>query len=127
MQFAPVWRIGWAIPTVIAAIQLVILIFFCAESPRRLCADGKYDQAKEALQRFRKGADITEEFQDLVDARQREIESGVRKMTMLEVILCKDKKVSWNAFLVVMIQASNQVGGIGPLSGTSINIIGIYM
>ncbi|KAI8369586.1 general substrate transporter [Radiomyces spectabilis] len=127
MAFAPVWRLGWAIPTIVAGIQMLTMIFFCAESPRRLCADGKYDDARAALQRFRKGADITEEYQDLIDARQREIESGVQKMSMLDVILCKDRHVSWNTFIVVMIQASNQVGGIGPLSGMlSLSSLNMY-
>ncbi|KAI7856704.1 major facilitator superfamily domain-containing protein, partial [Circinella umbellata] len=124
LSYPPVWRVLWAIPTIVAALQLVFLFFFTVECPRRLAADGKIDEARAALQRLRKGADIEAEFQVILDARQHEIDSGTKKMSILDIILCKDKSVTWNTIIVVVIQASNQIGGIGPMSGTlDINIL----
>ncbi|KAI9488217.1 general substrate transporter, partial [Zychaea mexicana] len=116
MKDAGVWRMLWGIPTIIAAIQLLLMVFFNVECPRRLCADGKTEQAREAMQRLRKGADITYEFQNLLDARQREVESNMKKMSILDIILVKDRHITWNTIIVMMLQAYNQVGGIGPLS-----------
>ena len=117
MSYAPVWRVLWAVPTIIAAIQLAILFFFTVECPRRLTADGKVDEARVALQRLRMNADIDTEFQALLDARQREVDSGSKKMTILDIVLCKDRSVTWNTVIVMVVQASNQIGGIGPMSG----------
>ncbi|KAG2227878.1 hypothetical protein INT45_002116 [Circinella minor] len=124
MSYPPVWRVLWAIPTIVATLQLVFLFFFTVECPRRLAADGKIDEARSALQRLRKGADIEAEFQVILDARQHEIESGTKKMSILDIILCKDKSVTWNTIIVVVIQASNQIGGIGPMSVYSVNFLG---
>ncbi|KAI9253522.1 general substrate transporter [Phascolomyces articulosus] len=123
MSYPPVWRVLWAIPSIIAAIQLVVLLIFTVECPRRLCADGKADEARAALQRLRKGADIDSEYQALLDARQREVESNTKKMTIFDIILCKDRSVTWNTVIVMVIQASNQIGGIGPMSVYSVNFL----
>ena len=117
ISYPPVWRALWAIPTVVAALQLVFLFFFTVECPRRLAADGKIDEARVALQRLRKGGDIEAEFQSLLDARQDEIDAGSKKMSILDIVLCKDRTVTWNTIIVVVVQASNQIGGIGPMSG----------
>ncbi|KAI7857488.1 general substrate transporter [Circinella umbellata] len=116
MKAVPVWRFLWGIPSILAAINLALMFFYCVESPRRLCADGKIEEARHALQRLRGDADISDEFENLLAARQREKDSNVKKMNIIDVITLKDRHVSWMVFVVVVIQAYNQVGGIGPLS-----------
>lgn len=117
MSYVPTWRLLWAIPTFIAAIQLGCLLLFTVECPRRLCANQQYDKARAALQKLRAGADIDKEFDDLLKARQREIDEGSRRMSVLDIILLKDKRITWNTIIVMVLQAYNQVGGIGPMSG----------
>lgn len=117
MSYVPVWRVLWAIPTILAAIQLVLIACFTVECPRHLCANGQYDKARAALQRFRPGADIDDEFAQLLQARKREIEEGARRMSILDIVLLKNKRVTWNTIIAMVLQAYNQVGGIGPMSG----------
>ncbi|KAI8987912.1 general substrate transporter [Mycotypha africana] len=121
MAYAPAWRALWAIPTIIAAIQLACMFFLTVECPRRLCANQKYDEAYAALQRLRgKDVDIEEEYQGMLAARQRELDSQQKQMTIWDIISCKDRHVSWNTVIVMVIQAFNQVGGIGPMSVYSV-------
>ncbi len=120
MASAPTWRLLWAIPSIIAGIQLLVMFFFTVECPRRLCANKKYDEACAALQKLRKGADVEEEFAGLLAARQREIDSAQKQFSIWDIISCKDKQVSWNTVIVMVIQSFNQIGGIGPMSVYSV-------
>ncbi|KAI8384463.1 general substrate transporter [Radiomyces spectabilis] len=118
----PSWRVLWAIPTVLAAIQLAVILFFTVETPRRLCGDKKYDAACAALQKLRAGADVEEEFAHMLAARQRESE-GHPRMNVFQVLFWKDKHVTWHAIIVMVLQAYNQVGGIGPMSVYSVGFL----
>ncbi|CAO3667141.1 hypothetical protein G6F70_007885 [Rhizopus microsporus] len=120
MATAPTWRFLWAIPSFIAAIQFVIMYFFTVECPRRLCANKEYEKACAALQKLRAGADVEEEFSLILAARQREIESAKKQMSIWDIISCKDRHISWNTVIVMVIQAFNQIGGIGPMSVYSV-------
>ncbi|CAO3631719.1 unnamed protein product [Mucor hiemalis] len=120
MAFAPTWRFLWAIPTFIAGIQLAILFFFTVECPRRLCANKKYDEACATLQKLRAGADVEEEFAGILAARQRETESAQKQFSIWDIIACKDKTITWNTIIVMVVQAYNQIGGIGPMSVYSV-------
>ncbi|KAI7894380.1 general substrate transporter [Mucor mucedo] len=120
MAFAPAWRFLWAIPSIIAALQLVFLFFFTVECPRRLCANKKYNEACATLQKLRAGADVEEEFAAMLAAREREDESSQEEMSMWDIISCKDKKITWNTVIVMVIQAFNQIGGVGPMSVYSV-------
>ncbi|KAI8092143.1 general substrate transporter [Gilbertella persicaria] len=120
MAFAPAWRFLWAIPTVLSAVQLACLYFFTVECPRRLCANKKYDEACNTLQKLRSGADVEEEFGTLLAARQREAESAQKQMSIWDIVSCKDRHISWNTVIVMVIQAFNQIGGIGPMSVYSV-------
>ncbi|CAO3622646.1 unnamed protein product [Mucor fragilis] len=120
MAFAPAWRFLWAIPTFIAAIQLACMFFLTVECPRRLCANKKYDEACATLQKLRAGADVEEEFALMLAARQREIESAQKQFSIWDIISCKDKHITWNTVIVSVIQAFNQIGGIGPMSVYSV-------
>ncbi|KAI9252111.1 general substrate transporter [Sporodiniella umbellata] len=120
MSKAPIWRFLWAIPSFIAAIQLAIMYFCTVECPRRLCANKEYDKACAALQKLRAGADVEEEFGLILAARQRELESSQKQMSIWDIISCKDRHISWNTVIVMVIQAFNQIGGIGPMSVYSV-------
>ncbi|GAA5808701.1 hypothetical protein MFLAVUS_002096 [Mucor flavus] len=120
MAFAPAWRFLWAIPSVIAAIQLVCMYFFTVECPRRLCANKKYDEACATLQKLRAGADVEEEFALMLAARQRETESAQKEMSIWDIVSVKDKSITWHTIIVMVIQAFNQIGGIGPMSVYSV-------
>jgi MFS family permease len=120
MSVVPTWRFLWAIPAFIAALQLVLLFFFTVECPRRLCANQKYDEACAALQKLRGGANVEEEFESLLTARQREVDSAQKQFTMWDILTWKDKTITWNTIIVMVIQAYNQVGGIGPMSVYSV-------
>ena len=114
------WRYLWAIPTLLAALQLALLSFFTVECPRRLCANRQYDQARTALDRLRAGADTEDEFKALMLARQQEAASAQAEMSIWDIISCKDRQVTWNTVIVMVVQAYNQIGGIGPISVYSV-------
>ncbi|KAG0750467.1 hypothetical protein G6F62_002917 [Rhizopus arrhizus] len=120
MSNAPTWRFLWAIPSFIAAIQFIVMYFFTVECPRRLCANKEYEKACATLQKLRAGADVEEEFASLLAARQREIESTQSQMSIWDIISCKDKSITWNTIIVMVVQAFNQIGGIGPMSVYSV-------
>jgi sugar porter (SP) family MFS transporter len=120
MAYAPVWRFLWAIPTFIAAIQCVVLFFFTVECPRRLCANKRYDEACATLQKLRAGADVEEEFASMLAVRQREIESAQKQFSIWDIVSCKDRHITWNTIIVMVVQAFNQIGGIGPMSVYSV-------
>lgn len=120
MSAAPTWRFLWAIPTIIAAVQLFLMFFFTVECPRRLCANKDYDKACANLQKLRAGADVEEEFAALLAARQREIDNAQPQFSIWDILSCKDKHITWHAIIVMVIQAYNQIGGIGPMSVYSV-------
>ncbi|KAI9029935.1 general substrate transporter [Phycomyces nitens] len=122
MSTVNVWRLLWAIPTFLAAIQVFLLVFFVVESPRYLCSIKKNDEACVALQRLRSNTDIEEEFAEMLAARQRE-ENGHPSMNIWDIITVKDRKISWNTVIVMVLQAYNQVGGIGPISVYSVGFL----
>ncbi|KAJ2093718.1 Bifunctional purine biosynthesis protein PurH [Coemansia sp. RSA 1813] len=65
----PRWRILFALTGVFGLINF-ILFPFASESPKWLVSKGKYEEARQALTRFRKGADVDVEFNDIVRIHQ---------------------------------------------------------
>ncbi|ORZ24383.1 general substrate transporter [Absidia repens] len=120
MSFDPMWRFLWGISAILAALQMAALFLFTVECPRRLCANKDYDRAAAALQKLRAGADVEEEFAALLAARQREVESAVPTMTIWDILTLKDRHISWRTVIIMVIQAYNQAGGIGPMSVYSV-------
>jgi SP family facilitated glucose transporter-like MFS transporter 1/SP family facilitated glucose transporter-like MFS transporter 3 len=53
---------------VLAVLHLVCVLFSRTESPRWLMMVGRQDDARAMLQKLRRTADVTEEFQELKDA-----------------------------------------------------------
>ncbi|KAI8367758.1 general substrate transporter [Blakeslea trispora] len=114
------WRYLWAIPTILATVQLVLLYVFTVECPRRLCANKQYDKARMALNKLRAGADTEQEFHALMLARQQEAARTQQEMSIWDIVSCKDRQVTWNTVIVIVAQAYNQIGGIGPISVYSV-------
>ncbi|ORX49204.1 hypothetical protein DM01DRAFT_1394497, partial [Hesseltinella vesiculosa] len=116
LSYDPVWRFLWGLSSILAAIQLLVMLFFTVECPRRLCASKEYDAAAASLQKLRAGADIEEEFAQILAARQREQDNAIPPMSFWDILSCKDKHILWRTIIVMVIQAYNQAGGIGPMS-----------
>ncbi|KAI7865652.1 general substrate transporter [Spinellus fusiger] len=116
------WRLLWGIPSFIAALQCLLLYFTVVESPRRLCADKEYDKARVALQMLRQGAAIDDEFADLMASHQHTADHTPR-MTIWDILSVKDRSVSWNTLIVVVLQAYNQICGIGPMVVYSVGFL----
>ncbi|ORZ15910.1 general substrate transporter [Absidia repens] len=120
MSYDPLWRFLWGISAILAFLQMLCLFFFTVECPRRLCANKEYDRAAAALQKLRSGADVEEEFAALLAARQREVESAIPTMTIWDILTVKNKHITWHTIIIMVIQAYNQAGGIGPMSVYSV-------
>lgn len=120
MSYDPLWRFLWGISAILAALQMVLIFFFTVECPRRLCANKEYDRAAAALQKLRAGADVEEEFANLLAARQREVESDIPTTTIWDIISLKNRHITWRTIIIMVIQAYNQAGGIGPMSVYSV-------
>ncbi|KAI9501375.1 general substrate transporter [Coemansia spiralis] len=63
----PLWRVLFSLTSVFCIASMVLMVF-CIESPKWLALQGRTDEARVALQRLRKGADITEEFDQMTVA-----------------------------------------------------------
>ncbi|KAJ2604140.1 Bifunctional purine biosynthesis protein PurH [Coemansia sp. RSA 1722] len=63
----PRWRILFSLTGVFGLINFG-LFPFASESPKWLISKGRYDEARESLTKFRKGADIEDEFDEMVTA-----------------------------------------------------------
>ena len=120
MSFSFVWRFLWAIPTIVSVIQIA-LIFTIVETPRRLCSVQQNDKARAALSKLRNHGDIEEEFDSIVEVRRQEM--GIKLISMWDILRVQSRRITWNAFVLVVIQAYNQIGGIGPMSVYSVGFL----
>ncbi|KAJ2554286.1 Bifunctional purine biosynthesis protein PurH [Coemansia sp. RSA 1878] len=66
---APRWRILFALTGVFGLINFV-LFPFASESPKWLVSKGRFEEAREALQKFRQGTDIEAEFNEMVETNK---------------------------------------------------------
>ncbi|ORX70464.1 general substrate transporter, partial [Linderina pennispora] len=80
----PRWRILFALTGVFGLINFA-LFPFAPESPKWLVKNGRIDEAREALQKFRAGADIEQELNDIIqtDKENRERTADVNVMQVL--------------------------------------------
>ncbi|KAI7857337.1 general substrate transporter [Circinella umbellata] len=120
MSFSYVWRFIWAIPAIISVVQIG-LIFTVVETPRRLCAVKRHDEARESLLKLRNHGDIEEEFEAVVESRRQE--ENIKLVSIWDILRCQSRRLTWNAFIVVVVQMYNQVGGIGPMSVYSVGFL----
>lgn len=68
LSTVPLWRVSYAIVTVPALIQ-TILMPFCTESPRYLVSINKIPEAKASLQRLRPNANIDMELYTMIEGQ----------------------------------------------------------
>ncbi|KAI9263111.1 general substrate transporter [Phascolomyces articulosus] len=120
MSFSYVWRFLWAIPAIISVIQIG-LIFTIVETPRRLCAVKEHDKAREALSKLRNYGDIDEELEAIIESRRQE--ENIKLVSIWDILRCQSRRITWNTFIVVVVQMYNQVGGIGPMSVYSVGFL----
>ncbi|KAI8147875.1 general substrate transporter [Fennellomyces sp. T-0311] len=120
MSFSYVWRFLWAIPAIISVVQIG-LIFTIVETPRRLCASQQNDKARASLSKLRNYGDIEEEFESIVEARRQEMD--LKMISMWDIIRVQSRRITWNAFVLIVIQSYNQIGGIGPMSVYSVGFL----
>lgn len=120
MSYVPVWRYLWAIPSILTAIQIVCLYFFCVELPRYLVSVGKSELAKAALYRLR-GRDSEVEWSELESSILTH-SSNVAAFSIKD-LLFKDEKIRNMTLVVCVIQMYNQIGGVGPMSIYSVGFL----
>ncbi|KAK4519533.1 uncharacterized protein ATC70_009769 [Mucor velutinosus] len=120
MSFVPVWRLLWAIPSLLTALQMVSLYLFCVESPRYLISVGKAEQAKAALYKLR-GKACEVEWAELESSFLAHSEN--RTILSIKELLLKDKRIRNMALVVCIIQMYNQIGGVGPMSIYSVGFL----
>lgn len=120
MSYVPVWRYLWAIPSILTAIQIVCLYFFCEESPRYLVSVGQSELAKAALYRLR-GRDSEVEWSELETSIL--THSSNAAAFSLKDLLFKDEKIRNMTLVVCVIQMYNQIGGVGPMSIYSVGFL----
>ncbi|KAJ2641429.1 Bifunctional purine biosynthesis protein PurH, partial [Coemansia sp. RSA 1287] len=80
----PLWRVLFAITGVISLIHMALLTM-CVESPKWLVSKDRIDEARNALQRLRKSADCTEEFNTLVNTVRAEMGPNAYTATIYDV------------------------------------------
>lgn len=115
------WRYLWVIPSILTAIQIILLYLFAVESPRYLCSVGKLDAAKAALFKLREQEDLVEwtELESHILAHA----SSTTTTSASAFELLKDKNIFHMILIVCVIQMYNQIGGIGPLSIYSVTLL----
>ncbi|CAG8486414.1 24067_t:CDS:2 [Gigaspora rosea] len=67
--FIPGWRILLTLTSAVAIFQLVFIPIIGVESPRYLISQNKIKEAKEALQKLRKGYNIDLEFDEIIQGQ----------------------------------------------------------
>ncbi|KAJ1989430.1 Bifunctional purine biosynthesis protein PurH [Coemansia sp. RSA 1358] len=65
----PLWRVLFSLTGVFCLLSMALLCF-SVESPKWLLMTGKFEQARMTLQSLRKNADITDEFDQMMDTMQ---------------------------------------------------------
>ncbi|ORX66078.1 general substrate transporter [Linderina pennispora] len=113
----PLWRILFAITGVIGAVT-TLLFPVCVESPKWLVAQGRVEEARHALARLRRGADIELELQEMVDfdAQTKAQAEEVPKANVLDLVLGRTPDNLRHQFIVVcMIMMFQQMSGINAV------------
>lgn len=122
LSYVPAWRFLWAIPTILAVVQILGLYLFCTESPRYLLAIGKKEEARAAFFKLR-GTEIESEWLDFESSGIKTIIKKEKHLFYHMVELFKDKHTSKMIFVVAVICMYNQIGGVGPMSIYSVGFL----
>ncbi|KAJ2517716.1 Bifunctional purine biosynthesis protein PurH [Coemansia sp. RSA 1939] len=115
----PLWRVLFALTGALCLLS-ILSVSFCVESPKWLAMKDKHELAQNALQRLRKDADITEEYEQIVMAVKPDCsksDAGKYTASVLDVILGKTPDNLYHQLLVsVMGMFFQQATGISGIS-----------
>ncbi|KAJ2128990.1 Bifunctional purine biosynthesis protein PurH, partial [Coemansia sp. RSA 788] len=112
----PLWRVLFAITGVISLIHMALLTM-CVESPKWLVSKDRIDEARNALQRLRKSADCTEEFNTLVNTVHAEMGPNAYTATIYDVVRGKTPDNLRHQLLIAVLgMAFQQLSGISGVS-----------
>ncbi|ORX74857.1 general substrate transporter [Linderina pennispora] len=113
----PLWRILFGITGVIG-VATTLLFPICVESPKWLVSRGRVEEARAALIKLRKGADIEQELQDMVDddAKAQARAEEAPKVNVMDLILGRTPDNLRHQFIVVcMLMFFQQMSGINAV------------
>ncbi|KAJ1897199.1 Bifunctional purine biosynthesis protein PurH [Kickxella alabastrina] len=85
MLTPPLWRLLLAMPGVISIFSIVLL-FYCAESPKWLIMNGQPVEALNALQQLRKDSDCSAEFKHMVNTAREEMGPDACTVSIVDVL-----------------------------------------
>lgn len=137
----PLWRLNYVL-VVAPALTQAILMHRCRESPRYLVSRNRIEDAKEALQKFRGDADITDELDEIVkgqmmsgmaenvrknpniDMSTKESGMGDARKPLSIVQLFQDPALRRITLIVVTLHALQQLSGINGVMYYSSAIFG---
>ncbi|KAJ2727831.1 Bifunctional purine biosynthesis protein PurH [Coemansia sp. D1744] len=120
----PLWRILFAITGVISLIHMAMLTM-CVESPKWLVSKDRIDEARNALQKLRKSADCTEEFNTLVNTVRAEMGPSAYTASISDVIRGKTPdNLRHQLLLAILVMVFQQFSGIAGVSFYSTKLFG---
>ncbi|KAJ1661496.1 Bifunctional purine biosynthesis protein PurH, partial [Coemansia sp. RSA 1646] len=129
MMKPPLWRGLFSLTGVLCLISMV-LMYFCVESPKWLAMKNKREQAQIVLQKLRKNADITKEYEQIIMAVQPDSsKSSTSNYTasVFDVLLGKTPDNLYHQVLVstmsMVFQQASGICGISFFSTTLFNSI----
>ncbi|KAI9501092.1 general substrate transporter [Coemansia spiralis] len=121
----PLWRILFSLTGALCLISMA-LMHFCVESPKWLATKGRLDEAQVALQKLREGADITDEYAQLLETTKKSTDMKQDyTASVLDVILGRTPENLRHQLLVaVMVMFFQQASGISAISFYSTTLFG---
>ncbi|KAK9766044.1 Bifunctional purine biosynthesis protein PurH [Basidiobolus ranarum] len=109
------WRVCLGLTGAIAILQLVTLIFI-TETPRYFISKDRIEDAEKSLLKLRKGMDITQELQTMIDARAQSKISGEQSSIMDGFrFIMQDPTTRKHAFICMFLCIIQQLCGINGI------------
>ncbi|KAJ2891986.1 Bifunctional purine biosynthesis protein PurH [Coemansia aciculifera] len=123
----PLWRLLFAMSGLLSLVNIALL-YFCVESPKWLAMNGKLAEARDSLQRLRKGTDCTDEWTQLASSAMitntsefaiGETNNGniSKTASVIDVLLGRTPdNLRHQLVVTVVVMASQQTSGISGVS-----------
>ncbi|KAJ2070549.1 Bifunctional purine biosynthesis protein PurH, partial [Coemansia sp. S100] len=121
----PFWRLLFAISGILSVLNMALL-YFCVESPKWLAMNGKLADARDSLQRLRRGTDYTDEFVQLTSSvminstselAMGETNNGTKTSSVIDVLLGRTPdNLRHQLVVTIVVMASQQTSGISGVS-----------
>ncbi|KAJ2042096.1 hypothetical protein GGI08_007830, partial [Coemansia sp. S2] len=121
----PFWRLLFAISGILSVLNMALLCF-CVESPKWLAMNGKLADARDSLQRLRRGTDYTDEFVQLTSSvminstselAMGETNNGTKTSSVIDVLLGRTPdNLRHQLVVTIVVMASQQTSGISGVS-----------